>query len=823
MSRLLKKRVHNDTTEAKAHAAEERRIRRRLLLILAGCLLLVIGSYALINAYQHRAKPKTGFQTALGIKPAAATEDTIRSTLQFSVHYNKQIFEPVGYVVREDQTFDVFTEKDVLKPASYGVIVLYSKKVPKAEHALGRLSELKIVSNIHEDFFARRAAEPAYGKGLSQLDTTEKFFKPKDLTTGKYTEGKRSTVTIEGIEYRKVLYTYTDNKYLSSNHTYEYYYTVQNNRPYVVSISRTDDPDQEFVGALRSLIGNVKYGEASQSATYGSANSEAEGKVDSTQDTGANLPDGLVGETALKVAAKNQPAVVRVGTNYCAGVTLLLPNKKEFMKVPVSCAPAIGSGSIVSADGYISTNGHVTRMTPDMALMSGLISSLEDGNAEPLKNYLAYLIATGVMSKTQLEALLSAAKAGDAEANNKIMYSAENIPKSNMVVTGEYTQYAIQLGHDPLKITRKGTKYTFNYGKTIVKAKHVDSDFDPYSAKGGVSDLTQSKSSDVSILKMDGSNYPVLKLGSIDQLKKGDLITAIGFPAFVDDGLDTKLKYTVPTVTQGRVSMIEYDSPQKVRKLVGSTTPIAPGNSGGPAVTESSAMAGLNTYGTPDCGDHQCFASQSYFRDVADYKALIAKNNISLKDSSSITADWSSAIDLFSEGKYSEANDQFTKVRESYPAFYLADSFINQANAQIDAKTKSRNLIIGIGLVLLLSVACIVFAFRTYRNLRRHRRSGIRNGYYAQPQPPSQPAVSNGLPPQTYFTPTIPVNPSNQPQPTYVSPVPPQAPQVVQSQPPIQPSPSPLPAGPSPVQQQPANPLPQTQSQPPTPPAQPMQ
>lgn len=823
MSRLLKKRAHNDTAEAKAHAAEERRIRRRLLLVLAGCLLLVIGSYALINAYQHRAKPKTGFQSALGIKPAAATEDTIRSTLKFSVHYNKQIFEPIGYVVREDQTFDVFTEKDVLKPASYGVVVLYSKKTAKGERALGRLSELQIVTNIHEDFFAKRAAEPDYGPGLSQLDTTEKYFKPKDSTFGKYTEAKRGSVSINGIEYRRIVYNYADNKYLSSNHTNEIYYTVQNNRPYKLEIRRTDDPDQEFVGALRSLIGNVKYGEASQSATYGRANSEAEGKVDSNQDTGANLPDGLVGETALKVAAKNQPAVVRVGTNYCAGVTLLLPNKKEFMKVPVSCAPAIGSGSIVSGDGYISTNGHVTRMTPDMALMGGLISSLEDGDAEPLKNYLAYLIATGVMSKTQLEALLSAAKAGDAEANNKLMYSAENIPKSNMIVTGEYTQYAIQLGHDPLKITRKGTKYTFNYGKTIVKAKHVDSDFDPYSAKGGVSDLTKSKSSDVSILKMEGSNYPVLKLGSIDSLKKGDLITAIGYPAFVDDGLDTKLKYTVPTVTQGRVSMIDYDSPQKVRKLVGSTTPIAPGNSGGPAVSESSAMAGLNTYGTPDCGDYQCFASQSYFRDVADYKALLAKNKISLKDSSPITTDWSNAIDLFSEGKYSEANDLFTKVRGSYSAFYLADSFINQANAQIDAKTKSRNLMIGIGLVIVLSIACSVFAFRTYRNLRRHRRSGISNGYYVQPQTPNPSAVSNSQPSQTYFTPTIPVNSSNQPHPAYAPPVPPQSPQVVQEQPPIQPGPNPLPGNPNPVQQQPVNPLPQSQSQPPPPPAQPTQ
>ena len=814
MAKSKRKQIHADTAEAKAHAKKEKQLRRRLILIVAGCLLFIIAASALITSYQHRAKPKTSFQAALGIKANDQTEDTIRSNLKFSVRYNNKIFKPVAYVVHEDQTFVTVDGKDVLKPNDYGVVYLYSNNLKKGEYDLGRTSELGILTNIHADFFDRRAADPAYGKNLSQLDTTEKFFKPKDLPNGKYTEVKRGKVTINGVDYRKVTYNFTDNKYITSNHTFEYYYTVQNNRPYAISINRSDDPDQEFVSALRSLIGNVKYGEESQSASYGSANSGDKGKTTSDQYSGANLPSNLLGETALKVAAKNQPAVVRIGTNYCAGITLLLPNKQEYMKLPVSCSPVIGSGSIVSSDGYISTNGHVTRSKPADALMAGLfISAVEEKNTEPLIKYLNYLVATGIMSRSQLASLLTAAQGGDAEANSKLQYSAELIPKSNIVVNGEYTQYAIQLGNDPLRISRTGTKFNFNYGKTIVKAKYVDSDFDVNAGSEGKSDIYNSTSSDVSILKIQGSNYPVLKLGSVDSLKKDDLITAIGYPAFVDDGLDTKLKHTVPTVTQGRITIVDYDSVQKVRKIIGSTTPIAPGNSGGPAVADNSTMAGLNTYGSPDCEDNNCFASQSVFRDVADFKALLAKNKITLKDNSNLTTEWSRGIDLFAEGKYSEANDIFINVRSQYPAFYLADSFINQANDQIDAQIKSRNLIIGISLLVVLIIVGCITAFFTFRNLRKHKRQGRANGYYVPA--PSQQYAPQSPQPQTYFAPAIPVNSAQQQPQAQLQPQATLTPVSVVQPPQPQPQPQPQPT-------QVINPSAPTQSQSPTAPNQPV-
>jgi S1-C subfamily serine protease len=788
MSHNKKSKPKADSPEAIAHHKHGRKLFGFLSISIFVALLFLAGTVVLINAYQHRSKPKTGFQSALGIKPTNQTLDTVRSNLKFSVSYNNKQFKPVAYIIHEDQTFVTVTEKDALKADDYAIVYLDEKNPPKGQYDKWNLSRFSVSTNIHKDFFARRAADPAYGPGMSQLDTTEKFFQPKNTDYGTYTVVSKNDVTINGIKYRKVLYSYKDNKYITSNSTQEGYYTVQNNQPYVIQITLADAQDQEYVASLRGLIGNVAYGEKSQSDTYGTANSGSKGQVDASKTSnGANLPNELEGESALKIAAKNQPAVVRVGTNYCAAVTLLLPNKQEYMKMPLSCVPAIGSGSIVSSDGYISTNGHVTRMTAPLALLVGISSSLADGNQEPLTKYLNYLVDSGVMTKAQLTALLTAAQSGDAEALNKLMYSAENIPRANLVVTKEYSQYAIQLGHDPLKVSRKGTVYSFNYGKTIAKAKYIDSDYDPYTGSEGKFNLTQSTTSDVSILKMDGKNYPVLRLGSIDGLKKGDLITAIGYPAFVDGGLETKLSQTVPTVTQGHIKEIDYDSPTKVRKIVGSDTPIAAGNSGGPAIASSSLMTGLNTYGSSKCADENCFASFSVFRDVADYKALLQKNHITLKDSSSLSTDWSTGIDQFAAAQYSDAIDTFTKVRSAYPAFYLADSFINQANIQLAAQIHARNIKIAIVVSVVLLVVCIIAAVILIKRLRNHRKTGRANGYYTMPpQTPSAPAQPQ-LPP-TFFAPTIPAADQSVPAPAAPTvPVIPQQPQTVQQPyPPVQ-------------------------------------
>lgn len=751
----------------------------KLVLALSFNLIAMVGLGLLIYGYARSGDQKADnlvvLEESLGVKTVAETNDTIKSNRKFAIHYNRDQFNAVGYIVQKNGTeFIQVTGKDLKKTDDYSVVYFNDKQLKKKE-LVNKLkasrSELTLSTNNNNDFFKRREAEQP---GLSKLDQTERHYKPKDSTTAKYTETSRKDLEVNGIKYRYVVYDsinpqVPNSKFLATQT--EVYYTVQNDLPYVFQLVKYPyDANglyvetQQFDDALKALIGNISYGEKAQADVYGSSNNSSGGKVTSTDDsTAANLPKDLEGETALKVAAKNQPAVVRIGHVHCADIALLLPNKQEYMRLDDSCSPVVGSGSIVSNNGYISTNGHVVTQSIALPLLVGLSLKSQAGDSKPINKYLSYLVDAGIMSQAEIEDMVSGVRDGNAEAIAKLTYSAENIPAELMAISNESRDYAIQLGNDPIKYSTKGSKIAFNYSKTVVPAKFIDANFTLAGSSQGKYDVSNSQSSDVAILKMDGDSFPVVKLGSVESIRSGDLITAIGFPAFVDDGLETKLRYTVPSITQGRVREIRFDSPEQIRKIVISNTPIAGGNSGGPSFTEDGLMAGLNTYGLAGCPDDQCFGSISVFRDVADYKALLAKNQISADTNSKLTAQWTGAIDSFIDGNYKAALEGFKDVKESYPAFYLAGSLITQTEAKIAEANKALALKVGIGVMFIVLGVGIFIAWRMYGHVKLHRQQ-----QYYSPQP---------------YGPTYPNNPS-------ASPAPPQAqqPQLAATQPYEQPA-----------------------------------
>jgi predicted peptidase len=121
-------------------------------------------------------------------------------------------------------------------------------------------------------------------------------------------------------------------------------------------------------------------------------------------------------------------------------------------------------------------------------------------------------------------------------------------------------------------------------------------------------------------------------LGDSSKISKGDRITAIGYPAIVDGGTNTKKSKTVPTVTQGDVSGSTSDAGG--HKLFSMSTQIAAGNSGGPAFDNNGKQVGLNTYGGSACANsgksnNSCFG-RGIFRDIADLKTMAKKNNVTL-------------------------------------------------------------------------------------------------------------------------------------------------------------------------------------------------
>jgi serine protease Do len=92
--------------------------------------------------------------------------------------------------------------------------------------------------------------------------------------------------------------------------------------------------------------------------------------------------------------------------------------------------------------------------------------------------------------------------------------------------------------------------------------------------------------SDVAILKIDGKNLPLLKLGDSDQLEVGEWVIAVGNPF----GLSHTLTVGVVSA-KGRssVGLADYEN------FIQTDAAINPGNSGGPLVDLDGKVVGMNT------------------------------------------------------------------------------------------------------------------------------------------------------------------------------------------------------------------------------------
>ena len=91
--------------------------------------------------------------------------------------------------------------------------------------------------------------------------------------------------------------------------------------------------------------------------------------------------------------------------------------------------------------------------------------------------------------------------------------------------------------------------------------------------------------SDVALLKIEGKNLPILKLGKSQDLKAGQWVVAIGSPFGFDH-----------TVTQGIISAIGRSLPnESYVPFIQTDVPINPGNSGGPLFNLAGEVVGINS------------------------------------------------------------------------------------------------------------------------------------------------------------------------------------------------------------------------------------
>lgn len=663
---------------------------------------------------------------------------TVVSKYGFTVTYDKATFNASAHEVAKNSNDKEYRAKtynnDELKESrGYNLVEIAFKQASDVIKGKdGKISSrtirpyLTINTSRARNYFDRSIMPEKYRdkKKYSDLDLLAEVDAAKIKETDANAKLTVSKLTISGKEFRKIDQTLT---YVNNGTTYETghaysYMTVQNGRPYWLRFNAYKGVGiEDYVAQLERIITGVTFQKpdnkllvgASENASVVLASTSTNSSL-SGQDT-MNTLENLDTDSIISVVARNQIATVRVASSRCADIKYTADNG-AWLQIPNACAGGIGSGSIITNNGYIATNGHVVEWSTDTLFAS----AMSQANDDLWKLYFEFVINAGYISRADLASLLAKAQEGSADAVSIIFSLITKVPAHNVQVANDESDYVVQTSSDPIRFDGTYARYKWVTTSTNLSAKKIDSEVNMKKSRFDIND----KETDVAILKIEG-NFPAVELGDSTLLDTGDRLTAIGFPAVVDGGIDTKKEKTVPTVTQGNLRQTILDGGG--HKLFFMSTMIASGNSGGPAFDSKGKQVGINTYGGAACEDgkkgNSCFG-QGVARDISDLKAMAKKNNVAISADGELTKLWKDGLAQFDKGKYSKAKDYFSELNRLYPQNYLvakllkvseetADDYVDEdvakqyGNSPVDNKSNNTALIVVVVLTITIGLLFI--------------------------------------------------------------------------------------------------------------------
>ena len=406
-----------------------------------------------------------------------------------------------------------------------------------------------------------------------------------------------------------------------------------------------------------------------------------------------------------KSAALYGPAVVKIYNVYCMDINI---NKEPFINNACN-GGLMGSGFFVSQDGYIATNGHVASDDIKGFAIQFSIDAYKKGDTK----YFEYLVSLTNLQPSDLNGK-------DDTANLAIVINGiYDISDSTFSKTNDVQNLLVDLSDkspdlDAL-LTDTTNRKKYPVQNAIKSAELIASD---YRSLDGIDGF---KASDVAIIKVDGKNYPITKLGSISDVSQGSDLFILGYPGeATDNGLVDSTSNLV-TLTDGKVSSIK-DASGSSKKLIETTATIAHGNSGGPALSEKGNVVGIATYTIDGSGTGN--GVYNYIRDIKDLKDLASDSNIKFDTNSKTQSEWSKGLDYFYTAHYSKSIENFKTVKSLYPYNSKVDEFITKANKGIENGEDVQDFPI-IPVVIASVIGLIGAGVMVFVIIRHNKRHGI--------------------------------------------------------------------------------------------------
>ncbi len=409
-----------------------------------------------------------------------------------------------------------------------------------------------------------------------------------------------------------------------------------------------------------------------------------------------------------EISSRYSPAVVKVYNLYCMDITIDgVPYAKDI------CDGSTGSGFFINGHGYIATNGHVASADPLDIVIKSSIENLVNGDQTNF-TYLANLAGvkdSDFSPKATINEIVSTAVDKMYYIRPSRVVAVNNV--YNLMVGLNEKQPNIE---EMIKDTKNRQVYAEQNG--VKKATLIAKD---YRVVDGivVNGAASFKASDVAIIKIYGSDFPVAKLGKLNAVSQGAGLLILGYPGEASNNGLVDATVSKPTLTAGRVSSIKTVSGSS-KKLIETDATIGHGNSGGPVFDDSGNVIGIATYTIDGSGSGN--GTYNYIRDIQDLKDLAAENSIGINGTSQTQAEWNKGIDLFYGAHYSKAVKSFEKVQTLYPQHPKASDLIAAADDRIINGQEVKDFPYILAAVAGASlVGIVVSSLLIYRHHRAHK------------------------------------------------------------------------------------------------------
>lgn len=684
----------------------------------------------------------------------------VTSSLGFSLQYDNLMFtgsaktpdtlDEKGKTVAAGATYD---NNDLRTKREYDLIRIRPlQSADSTRSAITNPPELEVSAEITAKTLKDNELKPDY-KDLSKLNLFIRLSSDRKLAERNPEDGTSAIVsidetkpvarTINGIQYQMVRYTTKNENYRIATEKHEdCYYTIQNDTPYVACITdvRPNNTDAASLNEklLETLsfkkpdvpaIATIEGGE--ESSDRAAQGEDAEADDESEPEEAALItkrPEYNDNAESLKAVAKNQPAVVRIGTLYCADLALKFESGDTGATLTDACVGNVSSGTVISKDGYIVTTGHAVRYDPKAAI-NGYINFAENQKdmLARLGRVLDYMVKAKLIFSSDAAYMKTGAQIGDQEALAKIENLGSVIPDEFVTpIKDEYT-YAIQPTDKPIVLDRNtGQKPSFAYSDSVLAAKYVTSDYDTAKAAREKFD-SKTPDADIGLLKVEGS-FQNVSLGTPIEIKANDNLNVLGFPAYTDSTLLIDKIRNMPVVTNAKV---EQTYERGGKSLVQVNAPIVPGNDGAGVYDQEARLVGFGVYGLPYCPDQQCFAKGT-IRPTTELVSLLEKNNIKLSGVSDATTVWHDAVDQYFRGNYAAAASGFASAGRQYGFNALAAPLqkLAQSKQGSQSDTSLANQATGIMIAALIVMVVITILLAIVFVFQKRRLDSLRVGHY---------------------------------------------------------------------------------------------